>query len=133
MAGRVARSRDRLMSLGRCNPRLPLRLGEAYGNLLAETHHRLRQQERILRELCEPTVVAHARMLQSEIEITRRFLVDERSHSELLSESPQFSQRGCALVQVHEVNLHSSFGKEPLRLARVGTLLRAEDLHFHVL
>src|SRR6185312_7718082 len=94
-------------SPGRCNPRLPLRLGEAYGDLLAETHHRLHQQERLLRELREPTVVTHACMLQSEIEITRRFFVDERSNPELLSESSQLSHRRCALVQVHEVNLHS--------------------------
>lgn len=95
------------------------------------THQWLRQQQRLISQLCQPAIVVHARVLQAQIEVPLRPFVYKQPDAKFLGEPPELAQRCSSLVKINKVYLHTPLGKKALRLSRVGTLLRAEDLHFH--
>ena len=70
-------------------------------------------------------------MSQSQLLVSCRALIDQRSDTELLGESPELSKRRGSFVQVNKVRLDSSFREESHGLSRVCTFFHAEDLYFH--
>lgn len=56
--------------------------------------------------------------------------IDERLDAEALSEAVELSLRHRSFEQVDEVRAHTTLGKEPLCLSRVGAFLHAEYLNF---
>src|SRR5690242_7530086 len=94
-------------------------------------HERHRQEQRLLRQLLQPSLVRVAGMLQAERLVACGRDVDERAHAELLREPLELAERCGALGEIHEVRLDAALGEETERLAGVGTLSRAEDLNVH--
>src|SRR5205823_2449521 len=90
-------------------------LGARRGELLAKPGARLREQCRPEAQLREAFGVA----------------VDQGADTELLGEAAQLGGRGGPLVEIDEVGLDPTLGKETQRGAGVGALPDTEDLHVH--
>ena len=72
-------------------------------------------------------------MPEPQVLITRRVRVDQRADAELLRETAKLPERCSPLIEVDEMSLDPSLGKESQRLSRVRALSYAEDLYFHSL
>lgn len=70
-------------------------------------------------------------MAESQLVIPFGLAIDEPIESESLNEALQLSFGDRALQEVYEVRANAAFGKEALRLSRLGALLHSKDLHFH--
>jgi hypothetical protein len=82
-------------------------------------------------ELLQPALVAEAGRAKAELGKPARVAIDEGGNAEFSGKATELTKRGCALIQIDEVNLDSPLGKEPQRGPSVGALFHAENLHFH--
>jgi hypothetical protein len=107
--------------------------GEAHSERASIPHEWYAKQERFVDELFEPPIVRKSCVLESELEISLGFSIDELIEPEFLHEAPELSERRRSLVQIDKMRLDSTLGEESERFACVRALFHAEDLNFHQL
>lgn len=90
---------------------------------------RLREQQRLIRQDLDPTVVPVARRTEAKLDEAARGAIHQRFGPEFLGEALEFPCSSGALVEVHEMRANPPLGEEPKRGAGGGVLLGAEDLH----
>src|ERR1041385_1236807 len=94
-------------------------------------HERHREQQRLIDEPLQPSLVREGRVPQSQLVESPRLAVDETGNAELLREPIELAARRGALHEVDEMRLHPTFREETKGFARVGAFLHAKDLDFH--
>jgi len=127
---RVSRATQAYLESISSHPRPPDTFVGSYHHVLAAANERQSQQERLLREFHEPSVVGQLRVSESELVEPSRILVDQRRSAELLRESPQLAQRRRLLHQIHEMCFNAAFGEKPQCLAGIGAFLDSKNLNF---
>jgi len=127
---RVSRATQAYLESISSHPRPPDTFVGSYHHVLAAANERKSQQERLLREFHEPSVVGQLRVSESELVEPSRILVDQRRSAELLRESPQLAQRRRLLHQIHEMCFNAAFGEKPQCLAGIGAFLDSKNLNF---
>src|SRR5688500_7341015 len=98
---------------------------------MGEPGKRHAQQQRLVGELLQPSLVAVLCVSIAELVVPSGLTVDQRVHAELLRESLELTRRCGALHEVHEMSLHPPLGEEPERFTRVCVFLHAKDLNVH--
>jgi hypothetical protein len=97
--------------------------------MIPEPHQWLPDHPWFFDQSFEPPIVGVHRSLQAKVEKTSRVPVHQGGDSKPFRETTEFTQRGSALLKIHEVRLHSALSKKTQRLASVCTLSRPENLH----
>src|SRR3989442_9452586 len=86
------------------------------------------EQSRLGERALEHALGRVAAHVQAQRAKARVLAIDQRGGAELVLESPQLAAGGRALVQIDEVHGDAPLREEAQRLARVLTVLEAEDL-----
>jgi len=112
----------------RVDPRLPVGGGVTDGDLSSVADERRPQEPRLGQRSIEQALGRVAGHPQAESLEAGPLAVDERRGSEALGEAAQLALGGRPFVEIDEVDRDAPLGEEPLRLARVLTVAKAEDL-----
>src|SRR5205814_9279571 len=113
------------------DPGAPRLLRRAYAQLLSMADQRHAEQQRLHGQLVEPALLREQCRPEAQLREAFGVAVDQGADTELLGEAAQLAARGGPLVEIDEVGLDPTLGKETQRGARVGALPDTEDLHVH--
>src|ERR1051325_706405 len=113
------------------DPGAPRLLRRADAQLLLMANQRHAEQQRLQGQFLEPALLREQRRREAQLREALGVAVDQGADTELLGEAAQLAGRGGPLVEIHEVGLDPTLGKETQRGAGVGALPDTEDLHFH--
>src|SRR5205807_613671 len=113
------------------DPGVPRLLRRAHAQLLLMADQGHAEQQRLRGQLVEPALLREQCRPEAQLREAPGVAVDQGADTELLGEAAQLAGRGGPLVEIDEMGLDPTLGKEPQRGAGVGALPDTEDLHVH--